>query len=191
MAGTFSLSGNDLRLSDQPGCPGQGTYGWSLAHDLLTLTKVSEACAQRDVQFIGVEKWSVVHRWGASLKNGQIFLLGDGQHVARFDGQLDLAGLTKVSIEASLSIKNGLTFSPTVLTGAPGQTIAVTISNPRRHDTEDVGHTFTIDQLGIDANVPYGTSTTVTVTLPQSGSLRFYCTVHANRNQQGEFLVNG
>src|SRR5206468_2237452 len=45
MAGTFNLSGNDLQLSDQPGCPGQGTYGWRLADDLLTLTKVREACA--------------------------------------------------------------------------------------------------------------------------------------------------
>jgi len=189
MAGIFSVSGNELVLSGQAGCLGDGTYIWSIDGEVITLTKVKESCPQRDSQFISEEKWRVVHQLGQSLRNGQTFLLADGHHVATYSGQLDLTGRTDVAIEASLSAKGGLVFSPTVLTGSPGQTITVTISNPRRRDTERVGHNFRIDELGITAEVPYGQTAVVTLTLPQSGSLRCYCGYHASQNQQGEFLV--
>jgi plastocyanin len=76
-----------------------------------------------------------------------------------------------------------------VLIGSPGQSITLTISNPRRDDTENVGHNFRIDELGIAAEVGYGQFAVVTLTFPQSGSLRFYCGYHAKVNQQGEIIV--
>jgi plastocyanin len=189
MAGIFSVSGDELVLSGQAGCPGDGTYTWSLAGEVITLTKVKETCPQRDGQFISEENWRAVHLFGESLRNGQTLLLADGQHVATYHGQLDVTGRTDVSMEASLSAKGGVVFSPTVLIGSPGQSITLTISNPRRDDTENVGHNFRIDELGIAAEVAYGQSAVVTLTFPQSGSLRFYCGYHAKVNQQGEILV--
>jgi plastocyanin len=189
MAGIFSVSGNELVLSGQTGCTGEGTYTWSLAGEVITLTKVNETCPQRDGQFISVEKWRAVHLLGESLRNGQALLLADGQHVATYHGQLDVTGRSDVSMEASLSAKGGVVFSPTVLIGSPGQAITLTISNPRRDDTENVGHNFRIDELGIAAEVGYGQSAVVRLTFPQSGSLRFYCGYHAKVNQQGEILV--
>jgi plastocyanin len=188
MEGTFMVTGDQLVLT-QSDCPGAGTYSWSLEADVLTLTKVQDACAQRDVQFASSEKWGVVHELGKELKNGQGLLLDDGQHVANYHGQLDVTARTTADVEVSLTNTSGLIFSPTVLIGSPGQTITLTITNPRRPDTERLQHNFKIDELGISAEVPFGESAVVTLTFPQSGGLRFYCGYHARFNQQGEVLV--
>ena len=188
MEGTFTVSRDELVLNQQD-CPGDGTYTWKLADDVLALTKATDACAQRDVQFLSSEKWGVVHELGERLKNGQGLLLFDGGHVANYHGQLDVAGETEASMEVSLTNTSGLIFSPTVLIGSPGQTITLTITNPKRPDTESFPHNFKIDELGISAEVAFEGSAVVTVTFPQSGGLRFYCGYHARFNQQGEVLV--
>lgn len=190
MDGRFSVSGDRLVLSGQAGCPGEGTYGWALMEEVLTLTKVQDPCSARDVQFPSLEKWGVVHMWGGDLKNGQGLLLADGQHVANYQGQQDVSGKAEAAIDVSLTNTSGLMFSPTVLVGTPGQSITLTISNPKKKTTENAGHNFKIDELGISTEVAFGESTTVIVRFPKSGGLRFYCGYHARFNQQGELLVS-
>ena len=189
MDGRFTVSANRLLLSSE-GCSGQGTYTWALTGEVLTLTKVRDSCQSRDVLFASLEKWGVVHQWGENLENGDGLLLADNQHVANFHGQLDVTGRSKAAIEVSLTITSGLIFSPTVLIGTPGQSVALTISNPAKKTTENIQHNFKLDELGVLAEVPFGQSTTVTVTFPKSGGLRFYCAYHARFNQQGELLVS-
>jgi plastocyanin len=189
MNGRFMVSADRLLLSSD-GCSGRGTYTWALTDEVLTLTKLKDSCQSRDVQFSSLEKWGVVHQWGGDLKDGQGLLLADKQHVANYQGQTDVSGLSQAAIEASLTNTSGLIFSPTVLIGTPGQSITLTISNPKRKDTEDAGHNFKINELGISEEVAYGQSRTVTVTFPKAGGLRFYCGYHARFNQQGELLVS-
>jgi hypothetical protein len=52
-------------------------------------------------------------------------------------------------------------------------------------------HTFTIDGTNIDQQVNAGESKTVEVTLPENGSLRFYCRFHVSGGMQGAFVVSG
>ena len=61
-------------------------------------------------------------------------------------------------------------------------TVAVTVTND-----DATRHTFTIDELGVDLNVPPGT--TQRVTFPaHAGTYRFYCIPHAT-DMAGELVV--
>lgn len=82
-------------------------------------------------------------------------------------------------------------FQPSVISGAPGQVLRVTVYQA---DDESSGfqHNFSIDQLHIDKDIPEGAghSISVMVTLPESGSLTFYCSYHVAAEQHaGEFLI--
>jgi plastocyanin len=62
------------------------------------------------------------------------------------------------------------------------ETVAVTVTND-----DATRHTFTIDELGVDLNVPPGT--TQRVTFPaDTGTYRFYCIPHAT-DMAGELVV--
>jgi plastocyanin len=63
-------------------------------------------------------------------------------------------------------------FSPTIITTAD-ETIAIAVTND-----DTTRHTFTIDALDVDLNVPPGTTQRVTFTA-EAGNYRFYCTPHA------------
>ena len=75
-------------------------------------------------------------------------------------------------------------FSPSSLSGGAGETLTVTVTN-----TGGAGHTFTIDDAGIDEELSAGDSVDVEVTLPDSGSLRFYCRFHEGSGMEGELTV--
>jgi plastocyanin len=77
-------------------------------------------------------------------------------------------------------------FAPTFVEGAAGSTVQVTLENEG-----SLPHTFTIDEADIDEEVGAGERATVEVTLPDSGSLRFYCRFHSGSGMQGAFVVSG
>ena len=82
-------------------------------------------------------------------------------------------------------------FKPSVITGSPGQRIHVTVKQAN-DASAGFQHNFSIDQLHIDKDIPQGAgnSISVTVTLPTSGSLTFYCKYHvAAEYDAGEFLI--
>lgn len=188
--GDFRIEDDELILFNEEGCPGEGTYGWALEDEVLTLSKVEDLCAQRNVRFPSVQKWASVRTLGQPIAPGDGLMLFDGLHVANYLGEEDVTGRAETIVEVSTTTRFGLVFSPTVLTGSPGQTIVLTLKNPDRKDTTNQQHNFNIDELGIShVEVPFGEESVVTVTFPESGGLRFYCAYHYRFGQQGELLV--
>ena len=76
-------------------------------------------------------------------------------------------------------------FAPTFVNAPAGATVEVTLTNEG-----DLPHTFTIDGAGVDEQLDGGESATVDVTMPASGSLRFYCRLHVAAGMQGAFVVS-
>jgi plastocyanin len=107
-----------------------------------------------------------------------------GSAPVSLEGELNNKGTEEVGNEVSLELDDYY-FEPTFLKASPGAIIHVELENEG-----DDTHTFTIDSLGIDQEVPPGDSATVDVTLPQEGAVRFYCRFHANMGMQGAFFFN-
>ena len=73
-------------------------------------------------------------------------------------------------------------FEPTVIKADGGAEIEVEIENEG-----DATHNFSVDDQGIDTDVEAGSSAEVTVTVPDSGELVFYCKFHKSQGMAGEF----
>ena len=72
-------------------------------------------------------------------------------------------------------------FSPNTLTGSAGQKLELTIANKGA-----ATHTFTIASEDIDVLLAPGTSQTVEVTFPKSGSTQFVCRFHESMGMVGQ-----
>ena len=90
-------------------------------------------------------------------------------------GSKTLSG-TSVDIEA-----DNYYFSPSVITGKPGEKVTVKIEN--ESSTE---HNFSIEDQGVDEDIEGGDDTTVTVTMPSSGTVSFFCEYHKSQGMAGE-----
>ena len=75
-------------------------------------------------------------------------------------------------------------FSPNVLMGSAGQKLNLTIANKGA-----ATHTFTITSEHIDVLLEPGTSQTVEVSFPKSGSTQFVCRFHETMGMTGELQV--
>ncbi len=75
-------------------------------------------------------------------------------------------------------------FSPTCVRASAGATLTVTVKNEGT-----ALHNFSVTSLGIDKDVPVGSTITVQVALPSSGALAFFCKYHVSSGMQGAFLV--
>ncbi|MBI2866301.1 MAG: cupredoxin domain-containing protein [Chloroflexi bacterium] len=66
-------------------------------------------------------------------------------------------------------------FTPSAITVKQGESVTLTLTSV------DIGHTFTIEELGI--NIPVGAGQTVTreIKVDRSGSYTFYCSVIGHR----------
>jgi len=72
-------------------------------------------------------------------------------------------------------------FEPSVITGKPGEKVSVTIEN--EGSTE---HNFSIESQNVDEDIDAGKDTTVTVTMPDSGTVSFFCEYHKSQGMAGE-----
>src|SRR5207244_2639541 len=81
-------------------------------------------------------------------------------------GSKSASGETKVELDDYY-------FKPTVLKGSPGQKVTLQLEN--EGSTE---HTFTVDSQGVDQALQPGDEAKVTVTIPKSGAISFYCKFH-------------
>jgi plastocyanin len=77
-------------------------------------------------------------------------------------------------------------FKPTVLEGKPGQKVKLELKN--EGSTE---HSFTIDSQGIDQDIQPGDEAEVTVTIPKSGLVSFYCKFHKSSGMAGALAGTG
>lgn len=82
--------------------------------------------------------------------------------------------------QAALEMKD-FSFSPMILKGKPGQKVTVELKN-----TGTVEHNFTVASQGINKDVEAGETATVDVTIPQSGTVAFYCKYHKARGMTGQ-----
>jgi plastocyanin len=88
-------------------------------------------------------------------------------------GTEDASGETKVELDDYY-------FEPTILKGEAGQKVTLELEN-EGSDT----HSFTIDSQSIDMTLAPGKEAKVTVTIPKSGSVSFYCKFHKSEGMAG------
>jgi len=91
-----------------------------------------------------------------------------GGATANVHGTKDVTGMSSVTIAA-----DNFYFDPSILKGTPGQRLTITINN-----TTGTEHNFTVKSQHVDSDIEDGKSATVTVTLPSSGTISFYCEYH-------------
>jgi plastocyanin len=94
-------------------------------------------------------------------------------------GSKTASGETKVEID-------NYYFEPTVLKGTPGQKVTLELDNEG-----SVEHSFTIDSQGVDQELQPGDEAKVTVTIPKSGAVSFYCKFHKDDGMAGALVANG
>ena len=75
-------------------------------------------------------------------------------------------------------------FSPDTLMGSANQKLMLTIDNKGA-----AVHTFTIQSENVDVTLMPGTSQTVKVTFPKSGSTQFVCRFHESMGMVGQLQV--
>jgi len=74
-------------------------------------------------------------------------------------------------------------FNPSCVKSTGG-TLTITVKN-----VGNVEHNFSIASLKINKDIPKGQSVTVSVKLPTSGTLAFFCEYHHTSGMQGAFIV--
>ena len=105
-----------------------------------------------------------------------------GGFEATYHGSTDVSGMTEFQLELDDSY-----FGPTVLEGEAGQELALGLYNEG-----GVSHTFTIDEEGIDEELPSGADgIEIEVAFPDSGALVFYCRFHRDQGMVGALSVGG
>jgi plastocyanin len=75
---------------------------------------------------------------------------------------------------------NDNSFTPATITGKAGSKVKLALANNGAAE-----HTFTIDSQHVDQTLPPGQHATVTVTIPSSGSVQFYCRFHKSLGMVG------
>lgn len=108
---------------------------------------------------------------------GQLLQLGNVRYANR--GTKDVKGMSTLELEA-----DDFYFGPTFLQGTPGQQLKLVIKNEGK-----APHTFTIAEQQIDQTIQPGGTAELTVAMPASGALRFYCKFHAAQGMNGELLA--
>jgi plastocyanin len=107
---------------------------------------------------------------GSSGSGGQVNAAGVQ---ANDHGAKSVSGETKVEMDDYY-------FEPTILKGKAGQKLTLELENEGSID-----HSFTIDSQSIDTVLAPGKDAKVTVTIPKSGSVSFYCKFHKSSGMAG------
>jgi plastocyanin len=107
-------------------------------------------------------------------------------------GQKTIAGVpandhgTK-SVSSSAEVEmDDYYFEPTVIEGKPGASVTLELKNEG-----SIEHNFSIDAQNIDMNVQPDSTAKVTVTIPKSGAVSFYCKFHKSMGMAGALAVSG
>jgi plastocyanin len=90
-------------------------------------------------------------------------------------GTTDAAGEEELKVELDDNY-----FEPTVIKGSPGQSLKLELENEGQAE-----HNFTLEDQGIDQDVEASEEAEVTVTIPESGEVSFYCKYHKSLGMAG------
>ena len=71
-------------------------------------------------------------------------------------------------------------FQPKTISGKPGSTVKLELKNEGQAE-----HTFTVDAQKISKSLAPGSKTTVSLKIPSSGSVQFYCQYHKSLGMTG------
>jgi plastocyanin len=77
-------------------------------------------------------------------------------------------------------------FEPTVIQGKAGQKVTLELDNEG-----SVEHNFTLAAQNIDQTIQPGEDAKVTVTIPKSGAVSFFCKFHKSEGMAGALVVKG
>jgi plastocyanin len=77
-------------------------------------------------------------------------------------------------------------FEPTVIQGKPGAKIELELKNEGKTE-----HTFTIDSQHVNKDLQPGDEAEVSVTIPKSGMVSFYCSFHKSSGMAGALAASG
>ncbi len=109
---------------------------------------------------------------------------GGGSPV-KLSGKVNVAGSGTATGGAVSISATDFAFNPTFVKIPSGvRSITVTLSNSTSHE-----HTFTVPGQSVDQLLNPGQSATVTVTVPSSGAVLFYCRFHRMLGMQGAFFT--
>jgi plastocyanin len=109
-------------------------------------------------------------------------------------GQKSIAGVM-ANDHGTKSVKSGgktevelddFYFEPTVLQGKAGETVELELKNEGK-----VEHSFTVDAQGVSKDLEPGDEAEVSVKIPQSGVVSFYCKYHKSSGMAGALAVAG
>jgi plastocyanin len=184
--GLIEVDEGRLVLSKESSCAEAGTYAWTLAGEALTLQAEEDPCPGRNVILDG--SWESIEPLGGDTKTGEYVAFPD-LHFAFYRGELDVSAEQSAEIDVTISEAGGWFFSPTVLTGSPGQQLELKVRNPKGADIVLFLHNFSLPDQDIDVDIEPGEQTTVNVVFPASGSLTFFCRYHAEHGQAGLLTV--
>ena len=99
----------------------------------------------------------------------------------------------KVSNHGTRTVRDGSTtevlledtsYNPTFIVGPPGARVTLHLQDQGFH-----AHTFTVPDQNIDVTVAPNQSTTVTVMLPSSGAVSYFCRFHRDLGMQGALVA--
>jgi len=76
-------------------------------------------------------------------------------------------------------------FEPTTIQGTPGSKVKLELDNEG-----STIHNFTLSDQSIDQDVDAGEDAAVTVTIPQSGSIQFFCKYHKSLGMVGQLSAS-
>jgi plastocyanin len=96
-------------------------------------------------------------------------------------GTKAVAGKGKTEVEL-----DDFYFQPTVLEGKAGEQVKLELKNEGK-----VEHSFTVDSQNISKDLEPGDEAEVTVTIPKSGAVSFYCKYHRSSGMAGALAVTG
>jgi plastocyanin len=88
------------------------------------------------------------------------------------------------TVHTTFTLGDG-SFDPTFVKITPGAKVTLTLDA-----SGTVSHNFTIDAIGFKEDVTGFSKKTVAFTLPATGPVRFYCSIHIRFGMQGAFYFS-
>jgi plastocyanin len=140
----------------------------------LALGLVASACSKKTETTGGASPRA--SESGGASGSGQITI---GSDQANNKGTASITGKEDFSVEV-----DDFYFKPTVLKGTAGQQIRLELENE-----SSTLHNFTLADQNIDQDIQAGQKMEVTLKLPASGFLEFFCKYHKASGMVGELSV--